>query len=70
MHTDGVKPGQKVLLVDDVLATGGTMAACRDLVTQLGGEVVGCLFLMELTFLAGRERLGGTEIFSVLEEGA
>ena len=70
MHTDGVKPGDQVLLVDDVLATGGTMAACRDLVTQLGGEVVGCLFLMELTFLAGREKLGGTPIFSVLEEGA
>ena len=68
MHTDGVDPGQRVLLVDDVLATGGTMAACRELVEQLGGTVVGCLFLMELTFLEGRGRLDGTPIYTILEE--
>ncbi len=70
MHSDGVEAGQRVLLVDDVLATGGTMAACRELVEKSGGTVVGCLFLMELAFLAGRERLTGLPIFTVLEESS
>ncbi|MSR32243.1 MAG: adenine phosphoribosyltransferase [Gemmataceae bacterium] len=66
MHVDAIQPGAKVLLVDDVLATGGTMrAACR-LVGRAGGQVAGCAFLMELSFLAGRESLAPVKCFSVL----
>ncbi len=68
MHSDSVSPGQKVLLVDDVLATGGTMAACCELIEKMGGVVVGCAFLMELSFLDGRSKLMDTRIFSILEE--
>lgn len=68
MHSDAIRPGQRVLLVDDVLATGGTMAACAELVEKLGGTVVACVFLMELTFLEGRARLGSYTLHSVLEE--
>ncbi|MEC9477062.1 MAG: adenine phosphoribosyltransferase [Planctomycetota bacterium] len=68
MHTDTIQPGQKVLLVDDVLATGGTMAACCKLVEEVGGIVVGCAFLMELMFLDGRKNLRDASIISVLEE--
>ncbi|MFO1434405.1 MAG: adenine phosphoribosyltransferase [Candidatus Competibacteraceae bacterium] len=57
MHRDAIEPGQRVLLVDDLLATGGTMAACARLVEDLGAQVVGCVFLLELTALKGRERL-------------
>jgi len=57
MHTDGVRPGQRVLVVDDVLATGGTAASAVQLVRQLGGEVVGTSFVIELAFLNGRARL-------------
>jgi adenine phosphoribosyltransferase len=67
VHRDAVHGGQKVILVDDVLATGGTIAACTQLVQRLGGEVVGLAFLMELTFLAGREKLGNTHIHSVVQ---
>lgn len=65
-HIDAVGPGARVLVVDDVLATGGTAAAAVELTTQLGGEIVACVFLMELGFLAGRERLAKQEILSVL----
>lgn len=58
MHVDAIEPGEKVLLVDDVLATGGTAAATIELVHQAGGEVVGLAVLLELGFLGGRERLG------------
>ncbi len=57
VHADAVKPGQRVLMVDDLLATGGTMKACCDLIDQLGGEIVGVTVLIELTFLAGRSKL-------------
>ena len=65
MHTDAVAPGDRVLIVDDVLATGGTAAAKADLVTRSGGIVVGYSFLMELDFLHGREKLGNHKIVSL-----
>lgn len=67
IHEDAVRPGQKVLIADDVLATGGTVAACLDLVKALGGEVVECAFLMELEGLKGRERLAPHEVFALLK---
>jgi adenine phosphoribosyltransferase len=66
IHEDGVDSGQDVLIVDDLLATGGTMAATKQLVEALGGRVVGCCVLIELTFLAGRRRLAGTRVESLL----
>ncbi len=66
MHADAVKPQEKVVLVDDLLATGGTMEAACKLVEQLGGVVAGCLFLVELTGLKGRERLEGREVASLV----
>ncbi len=66
MHRDAVAPGQKVLLIDDVIATGGTAAATADLVRRMGGEVVGSCFLIELSFLEGRKRLDGIDVHSVL----
>lgn len=66
MHVDGVKPGANVLLVDDVLATGGTMAAACKLIEQAGATVAGCAFLLELGFLNGRKLLDGYECFSLV----
>jgi adenine phosphoribosyltransferase len=66
VHEDAVRPGQKVLVVDDVIATGGTAAAVVELVEQLGGEVVGVQFLIELTDLGGRRLLEGHEVRSVI----
>lgn len=57
IHKDAVKPGDNVLMIDDLLATGGTMAACCDLVKSLGGNIVSCAFIIELTFLNGRNLL-------------
>lgn len=57
MHDDAVRPGQRVLMVDDLLATGGTMEACCELVRQSGGTIVGLTVLIELTFLSGRPKL-------------
>ena len=67
IHTDAVSEGQKVLVVDDLLATGGTMAACCRLVEKLGGVVAACAFVMELSFLKGREKLDGREIFALVD---
>ena len=66
MHKDSIKPGQKVVLVDDLVATGGTIEAAIKLVEELGGEVVKVVFLIELPGLKGRERLKGYEVESVL----
>jgi adenine phosphoribosyltransferase len=66
VHRDAISPGRRVLLVDDVLATGGTAAASVELVRRLGGEIVGWAFVAELAALAGRERLPGLKIHSVL----
>ncbi len=67
MHWDAIKAGQKVLLIDDLLATGGTMEACAHMVEELGGEVVGCGFVIELSFLEGRKKLSSYEIFSLID---
>ena len=66
IHADAVAPGQRVLIVDDVLATGGTARAAGDLVTQIGGVVTGYLFLAELGFLNGRSRLPDAPVLSLL----
>jgi adenine phosphoribosyltransferase len=66
LHSDAVSSGRRVLVHDDLLATGGTAAALCELVEQLGGEVVGCGFLVELAFLHGRERLAGREVHALL----
>ena len=68
MHADAIKPGQKVVVIDDILATGGTLAANVKLIEQLGGEVVKILFLVELSFLNGHEKLKGYDICSLLTE--
>jgi adenine phosphoribosyltransferase len=67
VHRDAIRPGQRVLLVDDVLATGGTMAAAQKLISGLGGQVAGVSFLVELLGLKGRQRLGGDRVESALQ---
>jgi adenine phosphoribosyltransferase len=67
IHKGSFAPGARCLLVDDLLATGGTMRACCDLVESLGGQVAGVSFLIELEFLSGRARLNPYEIYSVLK---
>lgn len=66
MHEDAIQPGQRVLIVDDVLATGGTAQAVAQLVERQGGKVAGLGFVIELDFLEGRKKLGGYDIFSLL----
>ena len=67
MHTDAVQPGQRVLIVDDLIATGGTASAAVELVRKAGAEVIGCSFLMELLALGGRQRLDVEHIHATLE---
>jgi len=67
LHKDAIKKGQKVLIIDDLLATGGTTEAAIRLVEQLGGEVVGCAFVIELKALNGREKLSGYDVFTLME---
>ncbi len=67
IHKDAISPGDKVLLVDDLLATGGTMSAVSGLIEKMGGKIVEVAFLIELTFLKGRERLKGRQVFSLIE---
>ena len=66
MHVDGIRAGDRVLVVDDLLATGGTARAVTQLVEKLGGNVVGLSFMVELEFLPGREKLAGYDVFSLL----
>jgi adenine phosphoribosyltransferase len=67
MHKDALDDGKRVLIVDDLLATGGTAAAAARMVTDLGGTVAGIGFVVELTFLNGRQKLGGYDVFSLLQ---
>lgn len=66
IHTDAIKPGQKVLIVDDLLATGGTISATAELVKELGGIIVGFAFIIELDPLKGREKLAGYDVLSLV----
>lgn len=66
MHRDSIKPGQKVAVIDDLIATGGTVEAAVKLIEELGGEVVKIVFLMELAGLKGREKLAGYDVASVI----
>lgn len=67
MHFDAIRPGQQVLVVDDVLATGGTASATCELVQKLGGHVIGASFVIELTFLPGRERMRPIAVSSLVQ---
>ena len=67
IHTDAIEKGQRILIVDDLLATGGTAKASCNLVEKLGGDVVGLAFIIELTFLNGRDKLKDYEVFSLLK---
>lgn len=66
IHKDAVAPGERVLIVDDVLATGGTAKATADLVERIGGKVVGIACLIELGFLKGRDRIDGYDLFTLI----
>ncbi len=67
IHSDAIKPGDRVIIVDDLLATGGTVRAVADMVEKLGGTVVSAVFLMELCFLNGRAKLGDIPVHSVIQ---
>lgn len=67
IHSDGIEKKERVIIVDDLLATGGTSNAARILVEKLGGKVVGFAFIVELSFLKGRERLNGYDVFSIVK---
>jgi adenine phosphoribosyltransferase len=67
MHSDAIKPGERVLIVDDLLATGGTAWAACELVRSLGGQVIAASFVIELSFLTGRQRLKPVEVFSLVQ---
>lgn len=66
VHKDAISPGQKILIADDLLATGGTIATTINLIRQLGGEIVGSAFLIELGYLNGREKLDGIDVVSLV----
>ena len=67
VHEDAIQPGQKVLIVDDLLATGGTIATTADLIRRLGGDIVGAIFLIELTYLNGRDKLLDIDVQSLVQ---
>ena len=66
MHVDGIRPGQRVVIIDDLLATGGTVEATVKMIKELGGAPVGCAFIIELSDLHGRDALSGMEVLSLL----
>jgi len=66
MHVDAIKPGQRALLIDDLIATGGTALAAAQLIEQAGGKIVGCGFLIDLAFLKGAERLKKYDVYSLI----
>jgi adenine phosphoribosyltransferase len=66
IHKDAIKPGERILIADDLLATGGTMSAVVDMVQSMGGEIIECCFMAELDFLAGRKKLPDSKVFSLL----
>ncbi len=68
MHVDAIRPGEKVLIVDDVLATGGTSSTACELVERVGGKIIGLAFLIELSALGGREKLKDRRIFSLIKD--
>jgi adenine phosphoribosyltransferase len=67
IHADAIKAGQKILIVDDLLATGGTIATTSELIRQVGGEIVGALFLIELTYLQGKQKLAPIVVDSLIQ---
>jgi len=67
IHKDAIKPGEKILIADDLLATGGTMAAVVDMITEMQGTIVECCFMTELTFLDGRKKLPEGKVYSLLQ---
>ncbi len=67
VHEDAIQPGQRVLVADDLLATGGTIASTIQLVEKLGGEVAGVAFLIELSYLQGRDKIGSYDVFSLVQ---
>lgn len=67
IHRDSIKPGQRVIIADDLLATGGTIMSTIKLVEQLGGVVAGVVFMIELSYLNGREKLSGYDVFSLVQ---
>ncbi len=67
MHADALQPGTRVIIIDDLIATGGTAAATVQLAKELGAEILGCGFVIELTFLPGREKLAGVEVMSLIQ---
>jgi len=67
MHQDAIRPGERVLLCDDLLATGGTMRAAADIVKKLGGKIIGILFFIELENLKGRKKLKGYKVKSLIK---
>lgn len=67
MHKDAIQPGQRVLIADDLLATGGTITTTANLIRQLGGEIVGAAFLIELTYLNGKDKIKDIDVFSLVK---
>ena len=67
IHIDGIQPGQRVLVLDDLLATGGTVNACCKLVEKAGATIAGCAFLIELAALGGRKKIAPHDVFALIE---